>query len=319
LKGASRTELSYLLYEFLDTLAPLQAFAVVIIDEAQNLSVPLLEEIRILSDSDGRDRQLQVVLVGQLELRDKLMLPEMRQVDQRVSVRSTLEALNREGVAGYIAHRLQVAGASPAGIWFTHEAIDRIYRHSGGVPRLINRICDRALYEGYLRRAACIDEVLVDAVISGAPSAAPAGEADLQAVVEFAVHVDEDPAPAKEVVIDEFSLNTEDDSQLAREEPLRPGPPPALEWARPGGIVFPREPVPTSSQRFRRRWARRFGVGALCLMGLGAIGAGTVYFQSLSAELAAPTRVPRLPAAPPPPAMPAVLTVPDADTADAPQ
>ena len=86
LKGASRTELSYLLYEFLATLTPLQAFAVVIIDEAQNLSVPLLEEIRILSDSDGRERQLQVVLVGQLELRQKLKLPEMRQVDQRVSV-----------------------------------------------------------------------------------------------------------------------------------------------------------------------------------------------------------------------------------------
>src|SRR4029078_2373472 len=80
LKGASRTELSYLLYEFLDTLTPLEAFAVVIIDEAQNLSVPLLEEIRILSDSDGRERQLQVVLVGQLELGQKLKLPEMRQV-----------------------------------------------------------------------------------------------------------------------------------------------------------------------------------------------------------------------------------------------
>ena len=74
LRSASRTELSYLLYDFLDTLAPLQAFAVVIIDEAQNLSLPLLEEIRILSDSGGRDRQLQVVLVGQLELRQELKL-----------------------------------------------------------------------------------------------------------------------------------------------------------------------------------------------------------------------------------------------------
>ena len=78
LKGASRTELSYLLYEFLATLAPLEAFAVVFIDEAQNLSLSLLEEIRILSDSDGRQRQLQVVLVGQIELRDKLRLPELR-------------------------------------------------------------------------------------------------------------------------------------------------------------------------------------------------------------------------------------------------
>jgi len=112
LKGASRTELSYLLYEFLGTLAPLQAFAVVFIDEAQNLSVPLLEEIRILSDSDGRQRQLQVVLVGQLELRDKLRLPEMRQVDQRVSVRCSLGPLDLAGVAGYVAHRLDVAGGA---------------------------------------------------------------------------------------------------------------------------------------------------------------------------------------------------------------
>ena len=101
LNGASRTELSYLLYEFLGRLAPLQAFAVVVIDEAQNLSLPLLEEIRILSDSDGRERQLQIVLVGQLELQQKLALPEMRQVEQRVAVRCRLGPLSRDGTAGY--------------------------------------------------------------------------------------------------------------------------------------------------------------------------------------------------------------------------
>src|SRR5205085_10811251 len=103
LKRASRTELSYLLYEFVGTLTPLQAFAVVIIDEAQNLSNELLEEIRILADADG---QLQVVLVGQLELREKLKRPEMRQVDQRVSVHCTLDPLDLDGVTGYIEHRL---------------------------------------------------------------------------------------------------------------------------------------------------------------------------------------------------------------------
>jgi general secretion pathway protein A len=85
LKGATRTELSYLLYDFLDTLVPLEAFVIVIIDEAQNLSLSLIEEIRILSDLHGRTSPLQVLFVGQLELRDKLKLPEMRQVDQRVS------------------------------------------------------------------------------------------------------------------------------------------------------------------------------------------------------------------------------------------
>ena len=174
LKDASRTELSYLLYEFLGTLAPLQAFAVVIIDEAQNLSMPLLEEIRILSDADG---QLQVVLVGQLELRDKLKLPEMRQVDQRVSVHCHLAPLTCDGVAGYVAHRLQTAGGSPDRIRFSADAVEAIYRVSGGVPRLINRLCDRALHHGYLRRVGTIDREIVEAAMPdspGAPAPAPA-------------------------------------------------------------------------------------------------------------------------------------------------
>ena len=168
LKDASRTELSYLLYEFLDTLTPLQAFAVVIIDEAQNLSVPLLEEIRILSDSDGRERQLQVVLVGQLELRDKLKLPEMRQVDQRISVHCSLEPLASGAIGAYITHRLEIAGGSPDRVRFSTGAVETLYRVTGGVPRLINRICDRALHHGYLRRAGTIDEHMLDAAIEDA-------------------------------------------------------------------------------------------------------------------------------------------------------
>jgi type II secretory pathway predicted ATPase ExeA len=172
LKDASRTELSYLLSEFLGTLAPLQAFAVVIIDEAQNLSAPLLEEIRILTDAGG---PLQVVLVGQVELRDKLKLPEMRQVEQRVSVHSQLAPLACDGVAGYIAHRLQTAGGSPDRVKFSPEASDVVYRVSGGVPRLINRLCDRALQQGYLRRAGTIDTAMVEAAMADGvmPPAAP--------------------------------------------------------------------------------------------------------------------------------------------------
>ena len=93
LSGASRPDLSYPLYEFLDSLVPLQAFAVVIIDEAQNLPLTLLEEIRILSDLEQREKLLQVVLVGQPELKAHLKLPQLRQVDQRVSVRCELTAL----------------------------------------------------------------------------------------------------------------------------------------------------------------------------------------------------------------------------------
>ena len=153
LAGASRPDLSYPLYEFLKSLVPLQAFAVMIIDEAQNLSPQLLEEIRILSDLEDPEKLLQVVLVGQLELHAKLKLPEMRQVDQRVSIRCNLQPLTRDVVAGYIAHRLEVAGGARDRVEFSEDAVDEIYRVSRGVPRVVNLICDRALYHGYLERS----------------------------------------------------------------------------------------------------------------------------------------------------------------------
>jgi hypothetical protein len=155
--GASHPDLSYPLYDFLKSLVPLQAFAVLIIDEAQNLSSALLEEIRILSDLESPEKLLQVVLVGQLELRAKLKQPEMRQLDQRVSARCSLEALGREGVAGYISHRLGVAGGADDRVHFSPDAIDEIFRVAGGTPRVVNLICDRALYRGHLLRKSVID------------------------------------------------------------------------------------------------------------------------------------------------------------------
>jgi hypothetical protein len=166
LNGASRTDLSYPLYEFLNSLVPLLSFAVLIIDEAQNLSLPLLEELRILSDLEAPEKLLQVVMVGQLEFRSKLQLPEMRQLDQRVSVRCSLEALSRDGVAGYIAHRLNVAGGGSNRVEFTSDAVTVIDRASAGVPRVINRICDRALYQGYLSRKARIDAETASSAIA---------------------------------------------------------------------------------------------------------------------------------------------------------
>lgn len=166
LEGASRTDLSYVLYEFLVSLVPLQAFAVLITDEAQNLSLPLLEEIRILSDLGGRGGLLQVMLVGQPDLGSKLKLPQMRQVDQRVTMRCELEPLSREGVAGYITHRLLMAGGGNDRIEFSAGALDVVFRGSGGVPRVINLICDRALQRGYLTRTARIDSEIVSSAIA---------------------------------------------------------------------------------------------------------------------------------------------------------
>jgi type II secretory pathway predicted ATPase ExeA/cell division septation protein DedD len=159
--GASRSELSYPLYEFLDSLVPLQAFAVLVIDETQNLSLPLLEEIRILSELERREKLLQVVLVGQPELRANLTLPEMRQVDQRVSVRCELTALDVEGVAGYITHRLMVAGPGERLVEFSRAAIEAVYEGSGGVPRVINRLCDRALERAHAAQSRHIEAPFV--------------------------------------------------------------------------------------------------------------------------------------------------------------
>ena len=166
LSGATRPDLSYPLYEFLDSLVPLQAFAVVIIDEAQNLSLSLLEEIRILSELEAREKLLQVVLVGQPELRDNLKLPQLRQVDQRVSVRCELGPLPQEEVPLYIAHRLRVASAGEPAVEFTPEAARLVWRASGGLPRVINLIGDRALHHGHAARATGIDAAIVFAAVA---------------------------------------------------------------------------------------------------------------------------------------------------------
>ena len=165
LNGASRPDLTYPLYEFLDSLAPLQAFALLIVDEAQNLPLPLLEEIRILSDLEGREKLLQVVLVGQPELRANLKLPQMRQVDQRVSVRCEIEPFRLDDTAAYVRHRLNVAGDGDSRVEFSDSAIDVVHRGSRGTPRLINKICDRALTRGYNARVNRIEaEVVIDAM-----------------------------------------------------------------------------------------------------------------------------------------------------------
>jgi general secretion pathway protein A len=165
LNGASRPDLTYPLYEFLDSLVPLHALAVLIVDEAQNLPLPLLEEIRILSDLEGREKLLQVVLVGQPELRANLTLPQMRQVDQRVSVRCEIQRLRLDDVAGYVRHRLNVAGDGDSRVEFSDGAIDMVHRGSGGTPRLINKICDRALVRGCNARINRIEAyAVIDAI-----------------------------------------------------------------------------------------------------------------------------------------------------------
>src|SRR5881396_328336 len=149
LAGVTKQELIDALYDFLLGLIPIKASAVLIIDEAQNLPLPVLEQIRILSNLEtDKEKLLQIILVGQLNLGTLLRSPELRQLDQRVSIRYQLEPLDRETVGAYIAHRLTIAGASAA-VTFAPKALDLLHRLSGGVPRLINLICDRALLAAF--------------------------------------------------------------------------------------------------------------------------------------------------------------------------
>ncbi|MBE0543444.1 MAG: AAA family ATPase [Verrucomicrobia bacterium] len=125
---------------------------VLIIDEAQDLTDELLEQVRLLSNLETDNRKLlQIVLMGQPELRDRLNNPRLKQLRQRITVRYHLHALNRTEVSQYIQHRLQVSGANGTP-HFTLPALWRIHRYSGGIPRLVNAVCDKALLAGFVQQ-----------------------------------------------------------------------------------------------------------------------------------------------------------------------
>ena len=135
--------------------------AVVVIDEAQNLEPTVLEQLRMLSNLETtRGKLLQIILVGQPELRAKLSLPGMRQLGQRIAVRFHINELSRSETARYVLHRLQVAGAD-TGITFTPQALRLIYGYSTGLPRRINLLCDRALMNAFVHETHCVNGSLV--------------------------------------------------------------------------------------------------------------------------------------------------------------
>lgn len=134
---------------------------VLIIDEAQNLKIRQLEQIRLLSNIETEKcKLLQIILVGQPELFDKLKLPQLRQLNQRITVRFHILPLERDDIKEYIFHRLKIADATLR-LNFSKEAIDSIYLYSKGTPRLINILCDRALLAGYVAETFQIDEKII--------------------------------------------------------------------------------------------------------------------------------------------------------------
>jgi general secretion pathway protein A len=150
--GASRNDLLNALNKFLLEQLSKGRTCVAVFDEAQHMSTEFLEQIRVLSNLETSDEKLiQIVLVGQPELLFRIKMPGMAQLDQRVSVRSSLTHLNLDETKRYIYHRLEVAGARGR-VEITDRAIQRIYRGSQGIPRRVNAICDQTLLAGYVDR-----------------------------------------------------------------------------------------------------------------------------------------------------------------------
>ena len=155
--GLDRLETVAVINQFLLQQVERGKETVLIIDEAQDLTDELLEQVRLLSNLETDNRKLlQIVLMGQPELRDRLNNPKLRQLRQRITVRYHLESLKRAEVNQYIQHRLEVSGARGAP-YFTQPALWRVYGYSQGIPRLVNAICDKALLAGFVQQRDKID------------------------------------------------------------------------------------------------------------------------------------------------------------------
>jgi type II secretory pathway predicted ATPase ExeA len=138
--------------------------SVLIVDEAQNLSPQVLEEIRFLTNLEtSTEKLLQVVLSGQPELEEKLKLPQLRQLRQRITVRCRTSALSLEETRGYIVERLRIAGANSETI-YSSEAIESIYHHARGIPRVINVLCEHALINSFADQQRPVTAAHVDGV-----------------------------------------------------------------------------------------------------------------------------------------------------------
>ncbi|OGX37043.1 MAG: hypothetical protein A3D87_01300 [Omnitrophica WOR_2 bacterium RIFCSPHIGHO2_02_FULL_50_17] len=142
---------------------------VLIIDEAQNLKTAVLEEVRMLSNLETENEKLiQIILLGQPELKKKLAMPRLEQLRQRIAVYYHLTPLNEEDTQKYIRYRLKIASATGR-TYFTDKAMDMIYQFSQGVPRLVNQVCDSALLNGFIYEKDIVDENLMREVIRESP------------------------------------------------------------------------------------------------------------------------------------------------------
>ncbi len=136
-----------------------------VVDEAHHLPVEVLEEVRLLTNLEtAEEKLLQILLVGQPELDLKMDSVELRQLKQRIALRSQLEPLTLEETQGYIQRRLQLAAAEGYTDLFPQETISSVYRHSRGIPRLINTVCENALITSFARQAHSIAPDVIEEV-----------------------------------------------------------------------------------------------------------------------------------------------------------
>src|SRR5262249_11332950 len=137
---------------------------VLILDEAQNLTAPVLEEVRMLTNLEtSKDKLLQIILSGQPEFEQKLNMPELRQLRQRVMLRCKTSALDREETHAYIQERLRIGGARGESM-FSPDAMDTVYLYSLGIPRVINLLCEHSLVNGFVEQLKSIPSKIVEDV-----------------------------------------------------------------------------------------------------------------------------------------------------------
>lgn len=205
---------------------------VLVIDEAQNLSREVLEQVRLISNLETeKEKLIQIVLVGQPELRDLLAREDLRQLSQRITVRYHLERVDEGDIHSYIRHRIRIAADGKEPVSFSRGAVKRICGYSRGLPRLINSVCDRSLLLAYTRDSREITGAMIDAAIMDLEKVGkrPARPMMLASILALAILVSATL----------FFLNAYAPAQQAARE--IPSVPPASEQAMLGGVKLLQE------------------------------------------------------------------------------
>jgi general secretion pathway protein A len=206
--GSEAHELHKTLNEFLLQENREGRTVVLVIDESQDLLPDVLEQVRLTSNLETEQKKLiQIVLVGQPELNQLLARQELRQLNQRITVRYHLEPMDPEEVNAYIRHRVRVAAQGREPVTFSDGALKRISRHSGGVPRLINAVCDRTLLSAYTREVREISPDMATEAIDDLVKESPRSRFTIRAGIIAATVIS--------VLIIIFAVSTRNDSSKA--------------------------------------------------------------------------------------------------------